>query len=92
MAECARLFECGTVGGVPVHVDVTNLGGAVAVKVLIGGRDYIATSPPGFPDRPHNTGAAIVEGGTHTFAAGGTYALLSAEAQALVNAGFAIFA
>jgi len=87
----SSLVQTGTVNGTPVMTDVTSIGGAVAVKVLIGGRDYIATSPPGFPDRPHNTGAAIVEGGTHTFAAGGTYALLSAEAQALVTGGFATY-
>jgi hypothetical protein len=92
MAEGARLAQTGTVNGVAVMTDLTSVGGAVAVKVVIGATDYIATSPPGFPDRPANTGAAIAEGGTFTFSAGQTYALLSAEATALVNAGYATLA
>jgi hypothetical protein len=60
--------------------------------VVIGGTDYVATSPPGFPVRPANTGTAIAEVGTVTFSAGGTYALLSAEATALIAAGFATLA
>jgi hypothetical protein len=92
VAEGARPVQCGTVGGIPVLTDVTNLGSSVAVKVVIGGTDYVATSPPGFPVRPANTGTAIAEGGTVTFSAGQTYALLSAEATALVNAGYATLA
>ena len=68
------------------------MGSAVAVKVTIGGTDYIATQPPGWPVRPANTGALTAEGGTFTFTAGQTYALLNAEATALVNAGFATLA
>jgi len=62
MGEGPRLEQTGSVGGVPVYTDVTSIGGAVAVRVVIGAVDYISTSPPGFPDRPHNTGAAIAEG------------------------------
>jgi len=42
--------------------------------------------------RPANTGAASAEGGTITLSAGQTYGLLSADATALVNAGFATLA
>jgi hypothetical protein len=92
VAEGARLEQTDSCGSTPVYTDVTSIGGAVAVRVVIGGTDYVATSPPGFPDRPANTGAAIREGGTVTFSAGGTYALLSAEATALIAAGFATLA
>jgi hypothetical protein len=91
MAE-ARLVQTGSCGGTPVMTDVRSLGSDVAVRVVIGGTDYIATLPPGFPVRPANTGALTAEGGTFTFAAGQTYALLNAEAMALINGGFATLA
>ena len=50
------------------------------------------SAAPGLPVRPANTGAAVAESGTVTFAAGQTYALLSAEATALVDAGLATLA
>lgn len=92
MAEGPRQVQTGTVGGTPVMTDVRSLGSDVAVRVVIGATDYIATSPPGLPVRPANTGALTAEGATFTFSADGTYALLNAEATALVNAGFAALA
>jgi hypothetical protein len=92
MAEGPRQVQTGSVGATPVMTDVTNLGSAVPIRVLIGGTDYIATSPPGFPVRPANTGALVAEGGTFTFSAGQTYAFLNAEATALVSGGYGILA
>jgi hypothetical protein len=57
-----------------------------------GARQVQSGSPPGFPVRPANTGTAVAEGGTVTFSAGQTYALLLAEATALVDAGYATLA
>jgi hypothetical protein len=90
MAEGARLLQVGTVAGVAVMADTRVLGHDVEVKVVIGGTDFIATRPPGWPSRPHNTGtAAPLEGSTTTFRAGSTVRLLRCEAVALVTAGYA---
>jgi len=92
MTESARLVQTGTVGATPIQVDATTLGSDVAVKVTIGGTDYIATHPPGWPTRPQDTGALPAEPSTVTFAAGSTVALLRCEAAALVAAGAASYA
>ena len=90
MPESARLVQVGTVGATPINADATVLGSAV--RVLIGGTDYVAIHPPGWPVRPANTGTAVAEGSTVTFAAGSTVALLQCEATALVTAGAASYA
>ena len=90
MPESARLVQVGTVGGTPINADATVLGSAV--NVVIGGTNYVAVHPPGWPVRPANTGTAVAEGSTVTFTAGSTVALLQCEAAALVNAGAASYA
>ncbi len=92
MPEGPRLVQVGTVGATVINADATTLGSDVAVEVVIGGANYVATHPPGWPVRPANTGTAVAEGSTVTFTAGSTVALLKCEAAALVNAGAASYA
>jgi hypothetical protein len=92
----ASLVQTGTVGATAVNVDVANsLGSAVAVAVTLGATAYVLVSPrpPGFPRRYSWTGAdycdlnddgRIVPGGTRLY-------VLSCEAAALVNGGFATY-
>jgi hypothetical protein len=84
--------QTGSVGGSAVMVDVTTLGSDVAVAVTIGATPYVAIHPPGWPTRPQDTGGAIAEGSTVTFAAGATVQLLRCEAAALVAGGWASYA
>ena len=89
MAEGVRLLQVGTVGGSPVNADVKSLGSDVVVRVIVGGTDYVATRPPGWPSRPQNTGTAFAEGSTVTFTAGSIVSLLACEANALIAGGWA---
>ena len=51
-----RLLQVGSVGGVAVCADTLHLGHVA--EVVIGNADYLAIRPPGWPTRPHNTGAS----------------------------------
>ena len=89
MAEGQRLVTVGWVGAVPVDVDVRELGSDLAARVVLGAQDYTAIIPVGFPVRPALIGTDRAHGGTHTFTAGSTVALLRCEAAALCQLGFA---
>jgi len=92
----ASYVQTGTVGATAVNVDVANgIGSDVAVAVTLGGTAYVLANPrpPGFPARSSWTGAdpadlydagRTVPGGTRLY-------VLSCEAAALVNGGFATY-
>jgi hypothetical protein len=90
MAEGARLVEVGTSGVTPINADVTSLGSAVPVGVVLTA-DYVMLDPPGFPFRQSFTGSAVPQY-PHTVASGTTISVLQCEATALVNAGAATLA
>ena len=92
MPESARLVTLGTINGgaTAIQADVTNLGSAVAVAVLLS-TDYTLANPrpPGFPTRPSMTGAAFanLDVPGNVIPSGTTIKTLQCEATALVNAG-----
>ena len=90
MAEGARLVQTGTSGATPINADVTTLGSAVCVAVVLSA-DYVMLDPPGYPFRQSFTGSAIPQY-PHTVASGTTISVLQCEATALVNAGAATLA
>jgi hypothetical protein len=92
MLEGPRLVTVGTInsGATPITADVTSLGSAVAVAVLLS-MDYAMLNPPGFPFRASFTGAAIPQY-PHTVTSGSTIKVLKCEANALVAAGAATLA
>lgn len=84
----------GTVGGTPVLTDTK--GHAVGgdpwrlVKVTLT-QNYVATNPPGFPDRPP-IGLTKSSWAPGTITSGTTRYFHACEAQALINAGAATLA
>ncbi len=84
-----RLLQVGTVDGTPIYADVTVLGSAVPVGVVLL-QDYAMQDPPSYPFRPSFTGAATPQY-PHTVSAGTSLLLLACEAAALVNAGAAAY-
>jgi len=92
MPESARQVETGTVGGSPIYADVTSIGSAVAVAVVLGA-DYAMLDPLGFPFRASFTGAAAGNlQYPRTVPSGTTLQVLACEAAALVAAGAASYA
>jgi len=90
MSESARLVPVGVSNGNTISADVTTLGSAVPVAVVLTA-DYTMLAPDGpfmqgFPNRPSFTGAAIPQF-PHLVPSGTTLELLACEATALVNAG-----
>jgi hypothetical protein len=92
MRESARLVRHGTVGGVPLLIDVTRIETAIAVKVTLT-QNYAIEHPPGMLTRPGLTGVAAANlEYPRTIASGTTLALFKHEADALVIAGAATYA
>jgi hypothetical protein len=88
--------QTGTVGASAVNVDVANgIDSGVLVTVTLGGTPYVLANPrpPGFPARPSWTGADAADLGDagRTVPGGTRLYLLSCEAAALVNGGFATY-
>ena len=83
-----NLVAVGIANGGTVYADVTILGSAVPVAVVLE-TSYQMLDPPGFPSRPSFTGAATVQF-PQTIANGTTLALLACEANALITAGAAV--
>ena len=90
MVEGPRLIQTGTSGVTPINADVTTLGSAVCVAVVLSA-DYVMLDPPGYPFRQSFTGSAIPQY-PHTVASGTTISVLQCEATALVVAGAATLA
>src|SRR5215472_15433976 len=92
MAESARLVQTGTVGVTPINADVTSIGSAVPVAVVLS-EDYAMLDPDGFPFRASFTGATAGNlQYPRTVPSGTTLQLLKCEADALVTAGAAAYA
>ena len=94
--ESPRLIILGSInsGATAIQADVTNLGSAVPVAVLLSTNYTLANPrPPGFPTRPSMTGAAFanLDVPGDVIASGTTIKTLQCEATALVNAGAATF-
>lgn len=91
------LVTVGTINGgaTEIKADVTSLGSAVAVTVLLSTNYTLANPrPPGFPTKPGLTGAAYanLDVPGMTLNSGTTVAFLKAEADALVTAGAGSYA
>jgi hypothetical protein len=91
MPDSPRLVTVGMVGDTEIRADATHLSPARPVRVTLSS-DYELLNPPGWPERPHFTGAEHALRFPRTILARVTVALLKPEADALVAAGAATYA
>ena len=91
MPDSPRLVQTGSCLGTPVMTDVTTLHHEQSVWVTLL-EPYVTLCPPGYPARVQFTGVAAGNlDYPRTLADESVLLLAKPEADALVNAGFAIY-